>query len=166
MHSAKYFFHIHFPNMSLFIIGTKNKKANVSIIKICFMISRFVYKTFVKNLNIGDFVICTSSHVANIRIIELVGKLFFAFNKYNYKQKFKQDIHLKALRACKQIKIIVYVIIFRLLPQVGKAEENMEEYFGLGFCGNMQHKLWNLVENPNSSFAAKVYFHFYPNFIL
>ena len=44
----------------------------------------------------------------------------------------------------------------RLLPQTGKAEESMEEYFGLGFCGNMQHKLWNLVENPNSSFAAKV----------
>ena len=57
-------------------------------------------------------------------------------------------------------------MIFRLLPQVGKAEENMEEYFGLGFCGNMQHKLWNLVENPNSSFAAKVYFYFYSNLIL
>ena len=53
-------------------------------------------------------------------------------------------------------KFLSYIMIFRLLPQVGKAEENMEEYFGLGFCGNMQHKLWNLVENPNSSFAAKV----------
>ena len=37
-----------------------------------------------------------------------------------------------------------------------KAEESMEDYFGQGLCGNMQHKLWNLLENPNSSFAAKV----------
>jgi len=35
-------------------------------------------------------------------------------------------------------------------------DENMDEYFGDGFCANLQHKLWNLLENPNSSFAAKV----------
>ena len=41
----------------------------------------------------------------------------------------------------------------------------MEGYFGPGFCGNMQHKLWNLVENPNSSFAAKVNNYFDLNFL-
>ena len=46
--------------------------------------------------------------------------------------------------------------IFRLLPQLLKAEEDMSEFFGQGFCGNLQHKLYNLVENPNSSPAAKV----------
>ena len=55
--------------------------------------------------------------------------------------------------------LILLRFIFRLLPQTGKAEESMDEYFGQGFCGNLQHKLWNLVENPNSSFAAKVCFH-------
>ena len=35
-------------------------------------------------------------------------------------------------------------------------DENMDEYFSIGFCGTLQHKLWNLLENPNSSFAAKV----------
>ncbi len=45
---------------------------------------------------------------------------------------------------------------FRLLPEVVKADENLDEYFGQTFCGGLQHKLWNLLENPNSSFAAKV----------
>ena len=44
---------------------------------------------------------------------------------------------------------------FRLLPENMNVDENMDEYFSLGFCGNLQHKLWNLLENPNSSFAAK-----------
>ena len=50
----------------------------------------------------------------------------------------------------------MYLFINRLLPQTQKGEEDMAGYFGLGFCGNLQHKLWNLVENPNSSHAAKV----------
>ena len=49
------------------------------------------------------------------------------------------------------------IYFYRLLPQSMKAEESMEDYFGNGFCGNLQHKLWNLLENPNSSFAAKVF---------
>ena len=36
-------------------------------------------------------------------------------------------------------------------------DECMDGYFTNSFCGNLQHKLWNLLENPNSSFAAKVY---------
>ena len=45
---------------------------------------------------------------------------------------------------------------FRLLPESMNVDENMDEYFSLGFCGTHQHRLWNLLENPNSSFAAKV----------
>jgi hypothetical protein len=54
-------------------------------------------------------------------------------------------------------RIIFFAVThFRLLPECMNVEENMDEYFGIGFCGNLQHKLWNLLENPNSSFAAKV----------
>ena len=35
-------------------------------------------------------------------------------------------------------------------------DECMDGYFNTSFCGSLQHKLWNLLENPNSSFAAKV----------
>jgi hypothetical protein len=47
-------------------------------------------------------------------------------------------------------------LIFRLLPESMNTDENMDDYFGDGVFGNLQHKLWNLLENPNSSFAAKV----------
>merc|ERR1712223_1372018 len=43
-----------------------------------------------------------------------------------------------------------------LLPEALNSDEDMSGYFSTGFCGNLQHKLWNLLENPNSSFAAKI----------
>ena len=46
--------------------------------------------------------------------------------------------------------------ICRLLPESLNDDECMDGYFTTSFCGNLQHKLWNLLENPNSSFAAKV----------
>ena len=51
-----------------------------------------------------------------------------------------------------------------ILNEVKKNEKNskvqkIQEYFedfGEGYCSNYQECLWNLFENPNSSFPAKV----------
>ena len=51
-----------------------------------------------------------------------------------------------------------------ILSEVKKNEKNskvqkIQEYledFGEGYCSNYQECLWNLFENPNSSFPAKV----------
>jgi len=43
-----------------------------------------------------------------------------------------------------------------LLPEALNSDECMDGYFNTSFWGDLQHKLWNLVENPNSSFAAKL----------
>ena len=50
----------------------------------------------------------------------------------------------------------LFVFACRLLPESLNDAECMDGYFDTGFIGNLQHKLWNLLENPNSSFAAKV----------
>ena len=47
-------------------------------------------------------------------------------------------------------------MVCRLLPEVLADGEDMSGYFSSSFCGGLQHKLWNLLENPNSSLAAKV----------
>ena len=39
--------------------------------------------------------------------------------------------------------------------KVQKIQEHFED-FGDGYCSNYQECLWNLFENPNSSFPAKV----------
>ena len=66
------------------------------------------------------------------------------------------------------MKWINYLIfdhfICRLLPESLNDDECMDGYFTTSFCGNLQHKLWNLLENPNSSFAAKVRHFWHQNF--
>ena len=37
-----------------------------------------------------------------------------------------------------------------------KMEDDMCELFGDGMYAKFQKRLWNLLENPNSSYAAKV----------
>lgn len=47
--------------------------------------------------------------------------------------------------------------------EAGKLQTEAKESFGIGRFGNCQRELWNLIEHPTSSYAARVdlslYFH-------
>lgn len=47
-------------------------------------------------------------------------------------------------------------LFIRLLPQPTKPDDEYDHLFGTGMVGNFQKRMWNILENPNSSYAAKV----------